>query len=65
MKTIKLGIFGLGRGGSFFKSVAAAGGTVCAVCERDTERVKAAVSEIGESRTLLVLRTISLSSSSV
>ena len=46
MKTIKLGIFGLGRGGSFFKSVAAAGGTVCAVCERDTERVKAAVSEM-------------------
>lgn len=46
MKTIKLGIFGLGRGGSFFKSVAAAGGTVCAVCERDGERVKKAVSEM-------------------
>lgn len=48
MKTIKLGIFGLGRGGAFFKSVEFAGGTVVAICDKSEERIKKALSEMPE-----------------
>lgn len=40
MKKVKLGIFGLGRGGSFYDSIAANDGEVVAVCDRDEEKLQ-------------------------
>ena len=37
MKIVRLGIFGLGRGGSFYKDILANDGTVVAVCDRRTD----------------------------
>ena len=42
MKKIRIGIFGLGRGGSFYKSIAACGGEVVALCDRDGKKMKEA-----------------------
>ena len=48
MKTIKLGIFGLGRGSGCYSIVKALGGEVVAVCERNESRCKDAVKFWGE-----------------
>lgn len=42
MKTIKLGIFGLGRGGGFAEIINVCGGEVVAMCDRDTEKMEKA-----------------------
>lgn len=41
MKTIKIGIFGLRRGSSFFDEIKTNGGEIVAVCEKDEEQIKA------------------------
>ncbi len=46
MKNIRLGIFGLGRGGGFFESIMANGGEVVAVCDRDEGRMRAIVDSL-------------------
>ena len=38
MKTIKMGIFGLGRGSNFYKSVLANNGEVVAVCDKNESK---------------------------
>lgn len=38
MKNIRIGIFGLGRGGSFYKSITACGGEVVALCDSNDEK---------------------------
>ena len=38
MKTIKMGIFGLGRGAHFYKSVLANNGEVVAVCDKNESK---------------------------
>lgn len=48
MKTIKLGIFGLGRGSSFLKDVLFNDGEVVALCDRDVEKMEAAASNLPE-----------------
>ncbi len=42
MEKIRIGIFGLGRGGSFYKSITACGGEVVALCDANTEKLKQA-----------------------
>lgn len=46
-KIIKFGIFGLGRGSSFYKVVLANNGEIVAVCDRDEEKLKKAKEELG------------------
>lgn len=41
MKTIKIGIFGLRRGSSFFDEIKTNGGEIAAVCEKDEEQIRA------------------------
>ena len=41
-KTIQFGIFGLGRGASFYQSILANNGDVVAVCDRDTAKLEEA-----------------------
>ncbi len=45
MKKIKFGIFGLGRGSSFYDAVAANNGEIVAVCDFDREKLKKAKEE--------------------
>ena len=44
-KTIKFGIFGLGRGSGFYDGVKANNGEVVAVCDFDEEKLKKAREE--------------------
>ena len=48
MKTIKFGIFGLGRGSTFFDNVLMCDGEVVAVCERDRERAEKEIAKLPE-----------------
>ena len=48
MKTIRLGIFGLGRGSTFMKDVLANDGEVVALCDRDIAKMEAAASNLPE-----------------
>lgn len=48
MKTIRLGIFGLGRGSTFMKDVLANDGEVVALCDRDVAKMEAAASNLPE-----------------
>lgn len=47
MKTIRIGIFGLGRGASFINIIKSCGGEIVAVCEKDEKRTKKALDKIG------------------
>lgn len=42
MKNIRIGIFGLGRGSSFYKSITACGGEVVALCDGNKEKLEQA-----------------------
>ncbi|MBQ7779377.1 MAG: Gfo/Idh/MocA family oxidoreductase [Clostridia bacterium] len=48
MKTIKLGIFGLGRGSSFMESVLVNNGEVVALCDRDVKKMEKAAENLPE-----------------
>ncbi len=48
MKTIKLGIFGLGRGSAFLDSVLVNDGEVVAICDQDTQKMKEAAKHLPE-----------------
>ena len=48
MKTIRIGIFGLGRGASFINIIKSCGGEIVAVCETNEKRVQKALEKIGE-----------------
>lgn len=48
MKTIKLGIFGLGRGSHYIENIMMHNGEVVAVCENNEEKMKNAVSNLQE-----------------
>ena len=47
-KTIQFGIFGLGRGASFYQSILANNGNVVAVCDRDTAKLEEAKKHLGK-----------------
>ncbi len=47
MKKIKIGIFGLRRGSSFFDEIRSNGGEIVAVCEKDEEHTKTLLSDLG------------------
>ncbi len=47
-KNIKFGIFGLGRGSSFYKTVLINNGEIVAVCDRDETKLAEAKKDIGE-----------------
>lgn len=46
MKTIKLGIFGLGRGGGFAETIIVNGGEVVAMCDRDVSKMESASEDL-------------------
>lgn len=48
MKKIKLGVFGLGRGRTYFDNVINNDGEIVAVCERDEDKLKEALDYLGE-----------------
>ncbi|MBQ9080345.1 MAG: Gfo/Idh/MocA family oxidoreductase [Clostridia bacterium] len=48
MRKIKFGIFGLGRGSSFYNSILVNDGDIVAVCDRDEAKLAAAKTAIGE-----------------
>ncbi len=47
MKNIKIGIFGLGRGWSFYKNILANNGDIVAICDFDTKKIENAKKDIG------------------
>ncbi len=47
MKTIKFGVFGLGRGASFYNNILANNGDVVAVCDRDAAKLEEAKRRLG------------------
>ena len=47
-ETIKFGIFGLGRGSSFFNSVKANGGEIVAVCDQSEKKLETTKEKLGE-----------------
>ena len=48
MKTVKIGIFGLGRGSSFYKCIQHNNGEIVAVCEKGSVRLEAAKKQLGD-----------------
>ena len=48
MKTIKMGIFGLGRGSSFYKNILLNNGEIVAVCDKNEEKLKEAKEILGK-----------------
>lgn len=50
-REVKIGIFGLGRGGSFYQTIIDNGGNIVAVCDRDTQKLEKAKANIGKSLT--------------
>lgn len=46
MKTIRLGIFGLGRGSGFAEPIIANGGEVVAMCDRDVAKMESAAEDL-------------------
>lgn len=51
MKTIKIGIFGLGRGRAFFDSLLACNAEIVAVCDYNSEKVEKVCKQLGNSVT--------------
>lgn len=51
MKNIRLGIFGLGRGASFFESILVNNGEVVALCERDKAKLEETAKSLPEKPT--------------
>lgn len=49
MRKIKLAVFGLGRGASYYKSVLANNAEITAVCDKDRKKLENAKKELGES----------------
>ena len=48
MKTVKMGIFGLGRGSYFYDNIMSNNGEVVAVCDKDESRIKEAKRILGK-----------------
>lgn len=48
MKTIKMGIFGLGRGSSFYNNILLNNGEIVAVCDQNESRLESAKKTLGE-----------------
>ena len=68
MKQIKFGIFGLGRGSSFYDSIIANNGDLVAVCDFDEEKlegVKQSVSHLLQNLKTKDISQLSLSSEGV
>jgi len=51
MKKIRIGVFGLGRGSSYFDNITNNNGEIVAVCERDDKKLKEALDYLGDSTT--------------
>ena len=47
MRTVKIGIFGLGRGGSFYNTIMVNNGEIVAVCDKSEEKLAEAKEKIG------------------
>jgi len=47
-KTIKLGIFGLGRGANFYDSILLNNGDIVAICDKDEKKLAAAKEKLGD-----------------
>lgn len=52
MKKIKLGIFGLGRGGGYFDNILINNGEIVAVCDKNEEKLKDASKKLGNETAL-------------
>lgn len=52
MKIIKIGIFGLGRGGSFYEDILLNNGEVIAVCDKDESKLEEAKKHLGNTLAL-------------
>ena len=50
MEKIRVGIFGLRRGSSFFDEIKTNGGEIVAVCEKDDQQVKEVIDEIKDAK---------------
>lgn len=48
MKTVKIGIFGLGRGGSFIDNILLNNGEIVAVCDKDESKLRKAKEKLGD-----------------
>ena len=48
MKTIRIGVFGLSRGASFFDSILANNGEIVAVCDSRPQARQAAIDRLGD-----------------
>ena len=48
MKTVKMGIFGLGRGASFYQNILRNNGEIVAVCDMNTEKLEKAKEILGK-----------------
>lgn len=51
-RTVKFGVFGLGRGSSFYKAILANNGEIVAVCDKNEEKLKQAREILGEELTV-------------
>ena len=49
MKTVKFGIFGLGRGSSFYDNILVNNGDIVAVCDKNEDRLADAKKHLGKS----------------
>ena len=47
MRTVKIGVFGLGRGGSFYETIMVNNGEIVAVCDKSEEKLAEAKEKIG------------------
>ena len=47
-ETIKFGVFGLGRGASFFQSIKIHGGEIVAVCDKSEAKLQSTKEKLGE-----------------
>ena len=51
MRSVKIGIFGLGRGGDYLKSIMLINGKIVAVCDADSNKLKKAKETVGDGLT--------------
>ena len=57
-RKIKFGIFGLGRGSHFYKSILLNDGNIVAICDRDDKKTEKAREELGKD--VSAIRIVSL-----
>ena len=51
MQKIRIGVFGLGRGSTYFDNITNNDGEIVAICERDEKKIKEALDYLGNNTT--------------